>query len=315
VRERESHSPVSLHLRILYPQSDAGTPRAPELRFVAISCPNGGTLARSPWPPERRGAGCRWHAAPGVRLVKDIRARARQKRCAATGRGRKPPPSPRPSGRWTAQLAVNRGESVSGFRLIRSAIHHRTMVNARLIDTTTGSIMFDGQGLADPGPAVSRGLPLRRRIRWCSRIRPTASTRAFIQSSRGPCHRRPVCCCLTTCAAAMPYGHSVEGLARQVVLPIPPLLDRFPHQLSGGHKGASPRAQHRAQIPSRHPILADRSARRPSVPAVVLNLCTSSQGRSANELLSSPPHDSRCAALVSKKPGHRDAGRADRRAG
>ena len=140
-----------------------------------------------------------------------------------------------------------------------------TMV-MRLIDKTDGTIMFDGKDIGEiPAKQFAR-LPLRRRIQMVFQD-PTDSLNPRFTAAR---------------AIADPLlrlsdlqGGAVrarcEELATQVGLPLD-LLDRFPHQLSGGQKARVGIARAIALRPDLVILDEPTAALDVSVQAVVLNL-------------------------------------------
>jgi peptide/nickel transport system ATP-binding protein len=141
-----------------------------------------------------------------------------------------------------------------------------TMV-MRLIDKTDGVIMFDGQDIgAIPARQFAR-LPLRKRIQMVFQD-PTDSLNPRFTAARAiadPLLR------LGDLKGRDAVRTRCEELARQVGLP-PGLLDRFPHQLSGGQKARVGIARAIALRPDLAILDEPTAALDVSVQAVVLNL-------------------------------------------
>jgi peptide/nickel transport system ATP-binding protein len=164
-------------------------------------------------------------------------------------------------------FVVNRGESVG---LVGESGCGKSTTSAmvtRLIDKTAGSIVFDGEDIGDiPADRFSRR-PLRRRIQMVFQD-PTDSLNPRFTAARAiadPILR------LSDIRGRETVRARCEELARQVGLPLD-LLDRFPHQLSGGQKARVGIA--RAIAPEPDLVILDEptAALDVSVQAVVLNL-------------------------------------------
>jgi peptide/nickel transport system ATP-binding protein len=137
----------------------------------------------------------------------------------------------------------------------------------RLIDQTSGTILFDGK---DIGAVPSRDFarhPARGRLQLVFQD-PTDSLNPRFTAARAiadPLHR------LGGITRADEARTRVEQLARQVGLPLD-LLDRFPHQLSGGQKARVGIARAIALSPKLVVLDEPTAALDVSVQAVVLNL-------------------------------------------
>jgi peptide/nickel transport system ATP-binding protein len=137
----------------------------------------------------------------------------------------------------------------------------------RLTDATGGSIVFDGHDIgAIPARRFAR-LPLRRRIQMVFQD-PTDSLNPRFTAARAiadPILR------LGDIEGTKAVCARCEELARQVGLPVE-LLDRFPHQLSGGQKARVGIARAIALNPDLVILDEPTAALDVSVQAVVLNL-------------------------------------------
>jgi peptide/nickel transport system ATP-binding protein len=164
-------------------------------------------------------------------------------------------------------FTVERGESVG---LVGESGCGKSTTSAmvmRLIDQTEGIITFDGE---DIGAIPARGfarLPLRRRIQMVFQD-PTDSLNPRFTAARAiadPMLR------LGELKGRDAVRARCEELARQVGLPAE-LLDRFPHQLSGGQKARVGIARAIALAPDLVVLDEPTAALDVSVQALVLNL-------------------------------------------
>jgi peptide/nickel transport system ATP-binding protein len=163
-------------------------------------------------------------------------------------------------------FTVNRGESVGLVGESGCGKSTTSTMVMRLIDKTDGTIMFDGEDIGEIPAKHFATLPLRKRIQMVFQD-PTDSLNPRFTAAR---------------AIADPIlrlsdlrGEAVrarcEELARQVGLPVE-LLDRFPHQLSGGQKARVGIARAIALKPDLVILDEPTAALDVSVQAVVLNL-------------------------------------------
>ena len=153
---------------------------------------------------------------------------------------------------------VDRGESVGLVGESGCGKSTTSTMVMRLIDTTDGLIKFDGDDIgAIPAKEFAR-LPLRKRIQMVFQD-PTDSLNPRFTAARAiadPILR------LGDVRGRGAVRARCEELAGQVGLPVE-LLDRFPHQLSGGQKARVGIARAIALHPGPdHPRRADRRARR-----------------------------------------------------
>ena len=165
-------------------------------------------------------------------------------------------------------FAVNRGESVGLVGESGCGKSTTSTMVMRLIDKTDGVIMFDGEDIgAIPAKKFAR-LPMRKRIQMVFQD-PTDSLNPRFTAVARHCRPDP--------AAGRREGRGdavrarCEALARQVGLPVE-LLDRFPHQLSGGQKARVGIARAIALDPDLVILDEPTAALDVSVQAVVLNL-------------------------------------------
>ncbi len=182
--------------------------------------------------------------------------------------GRKPPPEPETFRAVDGvSFVVNRGESVGLVGESGCGKSTTSTMVMRLIDKTDGAIIFDGEDIgAIPAKRFAR-LPLRKRIQMVFQD-PTDSLNPRFTAARAiadPILR------LGDVKGRDAVRHRCEQLARQVGLPVD-LLDRFPHQLSGGQKARVGIARAIALNPDLAILDEPTAALDVSVQAVVLNL-------------------------------------------
>jgi len=234
-------------LRDLLPEEDAGVPPAP---------------APSASPPA--------DAAPLLVVEKLVKEFPRRDGGGSIGRffARKPAPVPETFRAVDGiSFTVGRGESVGLVGESGCGKSTTSTMVMRLIDKTDGTILFDGEDIgAIPAGRFAR-LPQRRRIQMVFQD-PTDSLNPRFTAARaiadpllrlGGLKRRDA------------VRARCEELARQVGLPID-LLDRFPHQLSGGQKARVGIARAIALGPELTILDEPTAALDVSVQAVVLNL-------------------------------------------
>src|SRR5262249_15605519 len=129
-------------------------------------------------------------------------------------------------------FTINRGESVGLVGESGCGKSTTSTMVMRLIDKSDGVIMFDGEDIGAIAAKAFAKLPLRRgRIQMVSQA-PTDSLNPRFTAARAiadPILR------LGDVTGRAAVRARCETLARQVGLPLE-LLDRFPHQLSGGQK-------------------------------------------------------------------------------
>jgi peptide/nickel transport system ATP-binding protein len=164
-------------------------------------------------------------------------------------------------------FSVHRGESVGLVGESGCGKSTTSTMVMRLIDQTDGSIVFDGENIGEiPAKQFAR-LPMRKRIQMVFQD-PTDSLNPRFTAARAiadPILR------LSDIRGRDAVRARCEELARQVGLPVD-LLDRFPHQLSGGQKARVGIARAIALKPDLVILDEPTAALDVSVQAVVLNL-------------------------------------------
>ena len=164
-------------------------------------------------------------------------------------------------------FSVHRGESVGLVGESGCGKSTTSTMVMRLIDKTDGTIMFDGEDIgAIPAKQFAK-LPMRRRIQMVFQD-PTDSLNPRFTAARAiadPILR------LSDIRGRDAIRARCEELALQVGLPVD-LLDRFPHQLSGGQKARVGIARAIALKPDLIILDEPTAALDVSVQAVVLNL-------------------------------------------
>ena len=164
-------------------------------------------------------------------------------------------------------FAVNRGESVGLVGESGCGKSTTSSMVMRLIEKSDGVIMFGGEDIGAIPPKQFAKLPLRKRIQMVFQD-PTDSLNPRFTAARAiadPILR------LGDVKGRGAVRARCEQLARQVGLPLD-LLDRFPHQLSGGQKARVGIARAIALNPDLVILDEPTAALDVSVQAVVLNL-------------------------------------------
>jgi peptide/nickel transport system ATP-binding protein len=162
---------------------------------------------------------------------------------------------------------VNRGESVGLVGESGCGKSTTSTIVMRLIDKTDGVILFDGEDIGSIPAKRFAKLPMRKRIQMVFQD-PTDSLNPRFTAARAiadPILR------LGNVTGRGAVRARCEELARQVGLPVD-LLDRFPHQLSGGQKARVGIARAIALNPELVILDEPTAALDVSVQAVVLNL-------------------------------------------
>ena len=164
-------------------------------------------------------------------------------------------------------FTINRGESVGLVGESGCGKSTTSTMVMRLIDKTDGTIMFDGEDIGEIPAKQFAKLPLRKRIQMVFQD-PTDSLNPRFTAARAiadPILR------LSDINGRDAIRARCEELATQVGLPLD-LLDRFPHQLSGGQKARVGIARAIALKPDLVILDEPTAALDVSVQAVVLNL-------------------------------------------
>jgi peptide/nickel transport system ATP-binding protein len=164
-------------------------------------------------------------------------------------------------------FTINRGESVGLVGESGCGKSTTSTMVMRLIDKSDGVIMFDGKDVGAIAAKAFAKLPLRKRIQMVFQD-PTDSLNPRFTAARAiadPILR------LGDVKGRAAVRARCETLARQVGLPLE-LLDRFPHQLSGGQKARVGIARAIALSPDLVILDEPTAALDVSVQAVVLNL-------------------------------------------
>jgi len=162
---------------------------------------------------------------------------------------------------------IKRGESVGLVGESGCGKSTTSMMVMRLLDKSDGTILFDGEDIGAISPKAFARLPLRKRIQMVFQD-PTDSLNPRYTAARAiadPILR------LGDFKGRGAVRARCEELATQVGLPLD-LLDRFPHQLSGGQKARVGIARAIALHPDLVILDEPTAALDVSVQAVVLNL-------------------------------------------
>jgi peptide/nickel transport system ATP-binding protein len=164
-------------------------------------------------------------------------------------------------------FVINRGENVGLVGESGCGKSTTSTMVMRLIDKTEGAIIFDGEDIGAIPANRFAGLPARKRIQMVFQD-PTDSLNPRFTAARAiadPILR------LGDVKGWQAVRFRCEELAHQVGLPVD-LLDRFPHQLSGGQKARVGIARAIALSPDLVILDEPTAALDVSVQAVVLNL-------------------------------------------
>ena len=271
----------------------------PEEEAAALPAPAAAAPVR-----RRRQSRCCW----SKNWSRNIRARA-PPRCSANCSRRKPPVEPELFRAVDGiSFSVGHGESVGLVGESGCGKSTTSMMVMRLLDQTSGRIVFDGDEIGGILPNAFARLPLRKSIQMVFQD-PTDSLNPRFTAARAIVD--PIMQ-LGDIKGRDALRARCEELAGLVGLPVN-LLDRFPHQLSGGQKARVGIARAIALHPkARDPRRADRGARRLGAGGGA-QPAAGPQGVDGHEL-SVRVARSECGAAAVRSC-HRDAVGTNRRAG
>src|SRR5271169_3467814 len=207
---------------------------------------------------------------PLLLVEKLVKEYPRQGATAALGKlfGRKPPVEPEIFRAVDGiSFSVGTGESVGLVGESGCGKSTTSMMVMRLLDQTSGRIVFDGEEIGAIMPNAFARLPLRSQIQMVFQD-PTDSLNPRFTAARAIVD--PILQ-LGDIRGRDALRARCEELAAQVGLPLN-LLDRFPHQLSGGQKARVGIARAIALHPKLVILDEPTAALDVSVQAVVLNL-------------------------------------------
>lgn len=227
-------------------------------------------LAQSPPHPDPLPASGEKEKKPLLLIEKLVKEYPRQGATATLGKlfGRKPPLEPDVFRAVDGiSFLIGHGESVGLVGESGCGKSTTSMMVMRLLDQTSGLIQFDGEDIGGIQPAAFARLPQRSRIQMVFQD-PTDSLNPRFTAVRAIAD--PIMQ-LGDIRGRDPLRTRCEELATMVGLPHN-LLDRFPHQLSGGQKARVGIARAIALHPKLVILDEPTAALDVSVQAVVLNL-------------------------------------------
>ncbi len=248
-------------------QSAAGEGDSPRVQF-AETAPHPDPLSAS--EARRDPASEEREKAPLLLVEKLVKEYPRQGATAVLGKlfGRKPPPEPDVFRAVDGiSFSIGHGESVGLVGESGCGKSTTSMMVMRLLDQTSGLIQFDGEDIGAIQPASFARLPQRSRIQMVFQD-PTDSLNPRFTAARAVAD--PLLQ-LGDIRGRDALRARCEELATMVGLPLN-LLDRFPHQLSGGQKARVGIARAIALHPKLVILDEPTAALDVSVQAVVLNL-------------------------------------------
>jgi peptide/nickel transport system ATP-binding protein len=256
-------------------------PQHPYTKKLMQATPRLGISLRDLLPPEERAAmpaqavvaesaGVMAEAKPLLVIENLVKEYDRQGATASLAKlfARKPPTEP---DKFRAvegiSFTVGHGESVGLVGESGCGKSTTSMMVMRLIDKTSGRISFDGDEIGEIAPNAFARLPLRKSIQMVFQD-PTDSLNPRFTAARAIADPLMQ---LGDIKGGDALRAKCEDLARQVGLPLE-LLDRFPHQMSGGQKARVGIARAIALQPKLIILDEPTAALDVSVQAVVLNL-------------------------------------------
>jgi len=271
---------IGVSLRDLLPEDDAASPRPSRGEADAQRAageglfPQTALAERAPHPnplPVKDGERASSAAATPLLLVeKLVKEYPRQGATAVLSKlfSRKPPVEPEVFRAVDGiSFSVGRGESVGLVGESGCGKSTTSMMVMRLLDQTSGRIVFDGEEIGAVMPNAFARLPVRSQIQMVFQD-PTDSLNPRFTAARAIAD--PILQ-LGDIRGREPLRSRCEELATMVGLPLD-LLDRFPHQLSGGQKARVGIARAIALHPKLVILDEPTAALDVSVQAVVLNL-------------------------------------------
>ncbi|MET4424141.1 dipeptide ABC transporter ATP-binding protein [Bradyrhizobium sp. 956_D2_N1_5] len=268
---------LGVSLRDLLPEEEAAAFASPRTRGEAdarSAAGEGGSpstvLAESPSHPDPLPASGEREKTPLLLIEKLVKEYPRQGATATLGKlfGRKPPVEPDVFRAVDGiSLSIGHGESVGLVGESGCGKSTTSMMVMRLLDQTSGLIQFDGEDIGAMAPASFARLPQRSRIQMVFQD-PTDSLNPRFTAARAIAD--PIMQ-LGDIRGRDALRTRCEELATMVGLPHN-LLDRFPHQLSGGQKARVGIARAIALHPKLVILDEPTAALDVSVQAVVLNL-------------------------------------------
>ncbi|MBR0826440.1 ABC transporter ATP-binding protein [Bradyrhizobium manausense] len=245
---------LGVSLRDLLPEEEAATPA---------------TVSAVPGEPAHAPAVTEG-TKPLLLIDKLVKEYPRQGATAVLGKlfGRKPPVEPDVFRAVDGiSFSIGHGESVGLVGESGCGKSTTSMMVMRLLDQTSGRIQFDGEEIGSIMPNAFARLPLRSRIQMVFQD-PTDSLNPRFTAARAIAD--PIMQ-LGNISGRDALRARCEELAAMVGLPLN-LLDRFPHQLSGGQKARVGIARAIALHPKLVILDEPTAALDVSVQAVVLNL-------------------------------------------